>query len=86
MKFEMFGGGFQRARKEHNCWCCGRKINKGEGYWKTKGKVGGRMFEVKHCRTTCECVPEILDQNPQLVRHVFSASLAAELKRISSTR
>ena len=31
----IFGGGYQRAAKEHTCWLCGETIAKGEGYFRT---------------------------------------------------
>lgn len=76
----LFGGGWQRARKEHTCWCCGRVIPKGEGYFRTAGTVDGRMFSVKHCRTKCECTAELLDQNPRLAPAVFAPTLPSWLE------
>ena len=65
-KVNIFGGGWQRAAKEYTCWLCGETIAKGEGYFRTTGTVGGKMFNVKHCRKTCECTADLLEQNPQL--------------------
>lgn len=40
----IFGGGYQRAAKEHTCWLCGETIAKGEGYFRTAGvSVGGYL-------------------------------------------
>jgi hypothetical protein len=77
--FNLFGGGFQRAKKDHTCWCCGRVISKGEGYFKTTGTMNGKIFSVKHCRKTCECTAEMLDQNPDLRIYVFEPCLAEAL-------
>ena len=74
----IFGGGWQRAAKEHTCWLCGENIAKGEGYFRTTGTVGGKMFSVKHCRKTCECTAEMLDQNPQLALRVFEPTFKHE--------
>ncbi len=74
-QINLFGGGWQRANKEHVCWCCGEPIAKGEGYFRTAGTVDGRMFSIKHCRRTCECTAEMLDQNPDLARFVFNPTL-----------
>ncbi|QXN71566.1 hypothetical protein RCIROH_67 [Rhodobacter phage RcIroh] len=74
----IFGGGWQRAAKEHTCWLCGETIAKGEGYFRTTGTVGGKMFSVKHCRKTCECTAEMLDQNPQLAHRVFEPTFKHE--------
>ena len=51
---------------------------KGEGYFRTTGTVGGKMFSVKHCRKTCECTAEMLDQNPQLAHRVFEPTFKHE--------
>lgn len=67
----LIGGNWQKARKEHTCWLCGETIVKGEGYYRTSGTVGGKFFSVKHCRQTCECTAEMLDQNPHLAHRVF---------------
>lgn len=74
--FEMFGHTYQTARMTHNCWCCGRNIEVGECYFRTNGKLKGRMFSVKHCRSTCECTAEMLDQNPSLRVAVFHPTIA----------
>ena len=74
----IFGGGYQRAAKEHTCWLCGETIAKGEGYFRTTGTVGGKMFSVKHCRKKCECTADLLDQNPQLAHRVFEPTFKHE--------
>lgn len=74
-QLELFGGGFQRARKIHECWTCGRKIQVGETYYKTNGKYDGNMFSVKHCRQTCETTPELIDQNNDLGVHLHKKTL-----------
>ena len=77
-KVNIFGCGWRRAAKEHTCWLCGETIAKGEGYFRTTGTVGGKMFSVKHCRKTCECTAEMLDQNPQLAHRVFEPTFKHE--------
>ncbi len=74
-KLNLFGGGWQRANKEHVCWQCGETIAKGEGYFRTAGTVDGKMFSIKHCRKTCECTAELLDQNRDLAPLVFNPTL-----------
>ena len=76
-QMNLFGGGWQRAAKAHVCWCCARTIEKGEGYFKTTGTLHGKMFSVKHCRTTCECTGEMLDQNYDLALAVFYPTISA---------
>jgi hypothetical protein len=76
----IFGGGYQRARKDHTCWTCGQPIPKGERFFRTACTVNGKMFTVKHCRIRCECTSEMLDQNPQLAAHVFSTTLKEGLQ------
>ena len=63
-RISLIGGSWQRARKEHECYCCHRTIAKGEGYFRTFGKVDGKPFTVKHCRTKCEIFADTLDQHP----------------------
>jgi len=63
---QLFGHDYHRARKTHQCWTCGRQIEIGERYFKTKGTIDGAFFSVKHCRTKCECTAELIDQNPQV--------------------
>lgn len=70
-RIELFGGSYQKARKPHRCWCCGKTIEAGAAYFKTVGKYNGEIFMVKHCRKTCECVSEMLDQNPHLGPRAF---------------
>lgn len=77
MTVTLFGGDYQRARKEHICWLCGDTIPVGTGYFKTTGKLDGRMFSVKHCRSKCECTAEMLDQNPNLAPAVFHPTFAS---------
>lgn len=77
---KIFGGGWQRAAKPHVCWLCGEIIPKGDGYFRTAGTVDGKMFSVKHCRKTCECAAEFLDQNPQHAHRVFDQAFNAEVK------
>ena len=48
-RINIFGGGWQRAAKEHTCWLCGETIAKGEGYFRTAGTVGGYL-----AREACE--------------------------------
>ena len=74
--FDLFGHSYQRARQAHSCWCCGKTINVGDRYFKTTGKLDGKIFSVKHCRVTCECTAEMLDQNPQLRPAVFHPTIA----------
>lgn len=76
MIFKLFGGGYRKARKSHVCWCCGKTIEPGEGYFSTCGNMNGSMFSVKHCRKTCECTAELLDQNPDLRPAVFYPTLS----------
>ena len=64
-RLEMFGHRFRRARRPHKCWACGETITAGERYFVTTGKLDGAMWSVKHCRKTCECTAEMIDQNPQ---------------------
>lgn len=70
---EIFGGDYRRARKTHICWLCGKEIPANTKYFTTNGKVGGKMFSVKHHRETCEIVPEHLDQNVKLRPSVFES-------------
>lgn len=77
MSMNIFGGGYQRAAKAHTCWLCGETIQKGAGYFRTAGTLDGKMFSVKHCRTTCECAAEMLDQNPHLAPSVFHPTFSA---------
>lgn len=81
----LFGGGWQRARKDHICWDCGDVIPKGDGYHRTAGTVNGRMFSVKHCRKNCECCAEMLDQNPHLSPAVFAPTLETWLNQRTET-
>lgn len=75
----LIGGDYTRhAAKQHTCWCCGRTIEKGEAYFRTVGKAAGRVFVVKHCRSSCETAGDMLDQNPynaSLRNAVFFKSL-----------
>lgn len=77
MTINIFGGSYQRARKDHTCWLCGDTIAKGTAYFRTSGVFDGKMFSVKHCRATCECTGEMLDQDPHLHPAVFHPTVSA---------
>lgn len=70
---DMFGHEYRKARKVHTCWTCSGTIAIGEKYFITSGKINGTMFAVKHCRKTCECTAEMIDQNPQVWPQVLHA-------------
>lgn len=75
MTISIFSHGYERARQDYTCWCCGEVILNGASYFTTGGTVEGRFFKVKHCRSKCECTSEMLDQNPYLHLAVFSPTL-----------
>lgn len=39
--------GERKARKEHQCWCCGKSIIKGDIYFYQFNKDGGDVWECK---------------------------------------
>lgn len=46
------------AKKEHECECCGKKIEVGEKYCRQSGKYEGDFFDRKFCITCCGAVSD----------------------------
>lgn len=52
---DFYNSTFNKARKEHICECCGRTIEKGQHYFRQRGKFYGEFFDRCIC-IVCESV------------------------------
>ena len=63
MALDMFGHSYVKAHKAHTCWGCGATIHPGERYWRSVVIVDSRATTLKTCRTNCEIIVDMIDQN-----------------------